>query len=216
MTVKKSVEIKCGVISLEGVLEIPDSAGAGLPGAVLCHPHPLFGGDMRNNVVSALNDALLASGFACLRFNFRGTGASGGNHGQGLDELDDVRAALDFLEQQELVDGGNMLVAGYSFGCWVGLHAASKDYRPKRLVGISPPLDMYDFGFLDHETRPKFLIAGDHDFVCTKTIFESVAAAIPEPKMTVVLPGADHFHFGRETDLVKHLNEFLEIFPIER
>jgi uncharacterized protein len=216
MAVKKNVEIRCGAISLEGVLEIPGSAGGGLPGAVICHPHPLFGGDMRNNVVCALNDALLASGFACLRFNFRGTGASGGSHGHGVDELDDVRAALDFLEQQDHVDNGKMLVAGYSFGCWVGLHAASKDDRPRRLVGISPPLDMYDFGFMDHEKRPKFLIAGDHDFVCAKTLFESFASTIPEPKLTVVLHDADHFHFGRETELANHLQEFLAMFPIEK
>ncbi|MBM3300961.1 MAG: alpha/beta fold hydrolase [Deltaproteobacteria bacterium] len=157
----------------------------------------------------------MARGLACLRFNFRGTGQSEGSHGDGVDELEDVRAALDYLVAQEEVDEKRLILAGYSFGCWVGLRAASRDPRPSRLIGVSPPVDTYDFSFLLHENRPKLLIAGDRDFVCSKTKFEELIQDIPEPKVGIVMHGADHFHLGREEDLIKSMNQFLDRFPLE-
>ena len=97
MTSRTDVFFHCGSIVLEGVLELPDTAGAPYAAAVICHPHPLYGGNMYNNVTSALKKGLLELGIACLRFNFRGTGQSEGAHGEGVDELEDVRAALDYL-----------------------------------------------------------------------------------------------------------------------
>jgi alpha/beta superfamily hydrolase len=138
MTARNEVFFRCGSIVLEGVLELPEGFDGPFPGAVICHPHPLYGGNMFNNMTSALKKGLLARGTACLRFNFRGTGQSEGSHGEGLDELEDVRAALDYLTDQETIDPDRIVVAGYSFGCWVGLRAAAKDSRPSRLIGISP------------------------------------------------------------------------------
>ncbi len=147
------VFIPCGTLTLEGILERPDNHGD-LPAAVICHPHPLYGGNMHNNVVRALRKALLEKGVMCLRFNFRGTGRSWGTHGEGIDEIQDVLAALDFIESQERVDPKRIILAGYSFGCWVGLHAAYRDTRPSMLIGISPPLDVSDFSFLKTRNAP--------------------------------------------------------------
>jgi alpha/beta superfamily hydrolase len=216
MVLRRDVFFHCGTIVLEGVLEIPEGMNKAVPGAVICHPHPLYGGNMYNNVTSALKKGLIARGIACLRFNFRGTGQSEGSHGDGVDELEDVRAALDYLAAQQQVDADRLVVAGYSFGCWVGLRSVAKDSRPSRLIGVSPPVDTYDFSFLREETRPKFLIAGDRDFVCSKTKFEELIDVIPEPKVAIVLPGADHFHLGGEEDLVRHMNAFLDSYPIDR
>jgi alpha/beta superfamily hydrolase len=213
MTARNEVFFRCGSIVLEGVLELPEGFDGPFPGAVICHPHPLYGGNMFNNVTSALKKGLLARGTACLRFNFRGTGQSEGSHGEGLDELEDVRAALDYLTDQETIDPDRIVVAGYSFGCWVGLRAAAKDSRPSRLIGISPPVDSYDFSFLLEETRPKLLIAGDRDFVCSKVKFNELVENMPEPKQASLLPGVDHFHFGREADLVSTMNVFLDTYP---
>jgi hypothetical protein len=215
MSYRRDVSIPCGTLTLEGVLEIPDAAEIPAAAAVLCHPHPLFGGNMHNNVVRALRKGLNQRGLICLRFNFRGTGQSWGIHDNGIGEIDDVLAAVDFLEALKEVDSKRLIVGGYSFGCWVGLRAAARDPRPSRLIGISPPLDTYDFGFLTNETRPKLLIAGDRDFVCSRERFEDLLQQIPEPKKGVIFPGGDHFHVGREEALISEMGAFLDAFPFE-
>jgi len=215
MPSREEVFIRCGSIVLEGVLEIPGDGTKKFPGAVVCHPHPLFGGNMHNNVARALRRCLLERGFACLRFNFRGTGLSEGSHDNGAAELEDVAAALDFLETRSEVATREIVVAGYSFGCWVGLRAAARDPRPSRLIGISPPVDSYDFSFLKKETRPKLLIAGDNDFVCSRKGFEELVSNVPEPKMAVLMRAADHFHVGREDELIREVDAFLDRYPFE-
>ena len=211
----ENVSIPCGELMLEGILERPSSGSLPSAGAVICHPHPLYGGNMNNNVTQALAHGFLERGIVCLRFNFRGTGQSQGNHDDGVSEVDDVRAALDYLIQLDGVDQDKIILAGYSFGCWVSLKAASVDPRPARLVGISPPVDMYDFSFLNKESRPKLLVAGDRDFVCSVKPFRDLLDNIPEPKMGATFPGADHFHFGREKNLVKEANAFLDHYPFD-
>lgn len=211
--IKREIYIPCGRITLEGVVEIPRRDQNRLPAVVICHPHPLYGGTMNNNVTQALAKGLLERDFVCLRFNFRGVGRSQGVYGEGQDEIEDVLAALDYLERLEDVDPTRIVAAGYSFGCWVGLRAAAGDSRPTRLIGISPPVDEYDFGFLLGEKRPKLLIAGDRDFVCSPRKFKELLDAIPEPRVGVTLEGADHFHFGREERLVKEATLFLDGRP---
>jgi alpha/beta superfamily hydrolase len=212
---KTDVSIPCGTLTLEGVLEAPEKSQAILPGAVVCHPHPLYGGNMHNSVVRAVRNAFIDKGFACLRFNFRGTGGSWGEYGNGIDELDDVLAAMDFLGSRSEIDEKRLVIAGYSFGCWVGLKAAVRDSRPGRLIGISPPVNEYDFDFLNKETRPKLLITGDRDFVCSKEGFQKLLDQIPEPKRGVIIPGADHFHMNSEDIITEEIRSFLTEYPFE-
>jgi alpha/beta superfamily hydrolase len=162
-----------------------------------------------------MRTAFLEYGAVTLRFNFRGTGASWGTFGEGIDEIQDVLAALDFLQRQDRVDSQRLAVAGYSFGSWVGLNAASRDPRPASLIGISPPLEASDFSFLKNEERPKLLLVGDKDFVCSVSSFEKLVADIPEPKKGIVLKGHDHFHFGQEDALVREMEAFLRELPQE-
>jgi uncharacterized protein len=211
----REVSIPCSTLTLEGVLDMPDAAENPAAAAVICHPHPMFGGNMHNNVVRALKKGLNQRGLICLRFNFRGTGQSWGTHDNGIGEIEDVLAAIDFLQTLKEVDADRLIVAGYSFGCWVGLRAAARDPRPKRLIGISPPVDSYDFGFLENETRPKLLIAGDSDFVCSLDRFQGLLERVPEPKKGVVLPGTDHFHVGGEEALIRETDAFLDAFPFD-
>src|SRR5271168_1681753 len=108
--------------------------------AVVCHPHPLFGGTLHNKVVFHAMKALNSFGFPALRFNFRGAGLSEGEHdGQG--EVDDVRAALDWLEREFHLP---MILAGFSFGAAVGLRAACPDSRVKALIGLGLPVGPID------------------------------------------------------------------------
>jgi alpha/beta superfamily hydrolase len=210
----RAVSIPCGTLTLEGVLDLPEAGQNPAAAAVICHPHPMFGGNMHNNVVRALRKGLNERGLICLRFNFRGTGQSWGTHDNGVGEIDDVLAAIDFLQNLEQVDSNRLILAGYSFGCWVGLGAAARDPRPKRLIGISPPVDSYDFNFLENEKRPKLLIAGDRDFVCSTDRFQDLLDRIPEPKKGVILPGVDHFHVGNEEALIRETEAFLEDYPL--
>ena len=210
---REHVSFPCGKLMLEGILEVPSAADEGLAAAVICHPHPLFGGNMTNNVTAALAHGLLQRQTICLRFNFRGTGRSQGRYGEGNAEVDDVRAALDYLLGVDRVDPERVILAGYSFGCWVALKAAALDTRPGRLIGVSPPVDEYDFSFLTNEHRPILLMAGDRDFVCSEKKFADLVNAVPEPKMSVTFPGADHFHFGREKHLIRETQAFLDRFP---
>lgn len=211
MASQKKVSIPCGPITLEGLLELPEPDGKSPQGALILHPHPLYGGNMHNNVASALADGLVAHGVATLRFNFRGVGASGGSHGGGVDEIDDVLAAISFLDTLQDLDCSNLILAGYSFGCWVGLKAASLQNRSMRLIGVSPPVDMYDFSFLLNEKRPKLLLAGTSDFVCSSKTFLELAAKMPDPKSIITLENTDHFHFGKEDRIVSETLLFLNL-----
>src|SRR6478752_4547962 len=132
---------------LEAVLWTPHDDEAPRNAAVVCHPHPLFGGTLHNKVVYQAAKALDSRGGAVLRFNFRGTGLSEGQHDRGQGERGDVRTALDFLS-------GNfsqtpLVVAGFSFGSWVGLRVGCEDARVKRLIGIGAPVNDSDFTYLE-------------------------------------------------------------------
>lgn len=207
---RKEVTIPCHDLNLEGILETPDSPGP-LPWAgLVCHPHPLYGGNMFNNVTKAVKRALLEKGMACLRFNFRGAGKSDGVYDEGNGEKLDVKAALDYMESLEILDRANIALAGYSFGAWVALAAAAEDERPKALIGVSPPLDMYDFDFLMNERRPKLLVVGDRDFVCSVDRFNRLADQTPAPKTTEIFNGVDHFHVGNEDRISARVDHFLD------
>src|SRR6185295_8845408 len=119
MSTETTVTIAAGDVRLEGRLAVP--AGA-TRGAVVCHPHPQYGGTMDNNVVVAVTDALRAAGLATLRFNFRGVGSSEGRHGGGAAEVGDAHAALAHLRAAGIED---VALVGYSFGAAVAARAAA-------------------------------------------------------------------------------------------
>ena len=114
--------------------------------AVVCHPHPLFGGTMHNKVVFQAAKALHQRGATVLRFNFRGAGQSEGEHDHGRGEQDDVRAAIDYLAAE--FPGRPILLAGFSFGSWVGLRVGCEDARVTQLIGLGLPVDNIDMSFL--------------------------------------------------------------------
>jgi len=125
--------------------------------ALVCHPHPLYGGTLHNKVVFHAMKALNSFGFPVLRFNFRGTGLSQGEHDQGVGEVDDVHAALDWLDREFHLP---IILAGFSFGAAVGLQTACADSRVEAVTALGlpvAPLDdrTYDFGFLQSCTKPK-------------------------------------------------------------
>jgi uncharacterized protein len=163
--------------------------------AVVCHPHPLFGGTMHNKVVFQAAKALHRFGIPVLRFNFRGVGLSEGVHDKGRGEQDDVRAALDYLAAE--FSGLPILVAGFSFGSLVGLRIGCEDSRVAELIGLGLPVNDSDFGLLRACPKPKLIVQGGNDKFGSRKNIESVFATMSEPKRLVIVEGANHFFTGR-------------------
>ncbi|HEY6768867.1 MAG TPA: alpha/beta fold hydrolase [Candidatus Sulfotelmatobacter sp.] len=176
--------------------------------ALVCHPHPLFGGTLHNKVVFHTMKALNSFGFPALRFNFRGAGLSQGEHDNGNGEVDDVRVALDWLDGEF---GLPLIFAGFSFGAAVGLKAAAQDARVKALIGVGTPVAPvaantelprnYTFEFLRDCSKPKLFVSGERDQFGPKIQLEMLLASVPEPKKLVLIEGADHFFEGRLREL---------------
>jgi hypothetical protein len=167
--------------------------------ALVCHPHPMFGGTMHNKVVFHAMKALNSFGFPVLRFNFRGTGLSHGEHDHGAGEPDDVRTALDWLDREFHLP---MIFAGFSFGAAIGLRAATSDERVKAVIGLGVPLNpvderSYDFEFLRSYSKPKLFVSGSRDQFATRANLEALVTSLPGPKRLVIVEGADHFFEGR-------------------
>lgn len=197
----RSVTFASGDLSLEAALHLPDATPA--PGVVVCHPHPLYGGDMDNNIVVAVCDALAAGGIAALRFNFRGAGASEGVFDDGRGERQDVLAALEFLAALPEVDAGRVALAGYSFGAMVAADVASADLRALALV--SPPIAFADLRVAPG--CPTLLLAGDKDSLVPADRLH-VFGQTPDVEVRI-FEGADHSWWDFEGELGGALAEFL-------
>ena len=166
--------------------------------ALVAHPHPLGGGTMHNKVVYHTAKAFSSFGLPVLRFNFRGTGLSEGAHDDGRGEVEDVRAAVDWLVAQYDLP---VLFAGFSFGSYVGLRACCGDPRVHGLIGLGLPVRAagrdYTYEFLSGcRDVPKLFISGDHDEFSPRGVLEAVLVSASEPKRIVWVEDADHFFAG--------------------
>jgi alpha/beta superfamily hydrolase len=184
---------------LEAIFWTPNGGPAPFLAAVVCHPHPLYAGTMHNKVVYRAAKALDAFGIPVLRFNFRGTGLSAGTHDHGRGEVDDARAALDFLAQQ--FPGVPLLAAGFSFGCWTGLRAGCADDRVSELIGLGTPINNSDFSFLESCEKPKLFVQGAKDKYGDARELEALVNTLPGERRLVVVNGADHFFAGKLKEL---------------
>jgi len=198
-----------------GRLEAQLNAGAenATHAALVCHPHPLYGGTLHNKVVFHTMKALNGFGFPVLRFNFRGTGLSLGEHDDGRGEVDDVRTALGWLAHEFHLP---LIFAGFSFGAAVGLQAACPDARVKAVIAVGLPVTAvddraYDFGFLQNCAKPKLFVSGGRDQFGPRAQLQALAESLPEPRKLVLIEGADHFFEGR----LRELREAIETWVRE-
>ena len=184
-----------------GTLEMLYRSPGGAPrGAVLiCHPHPQFGGTLHSRVVFHLARAFHQVGYATLRFNFRGVGLSAGRYDGGVGELEDARAALEHLAGRH--PGQPLVVAGHSFGAWVGLRLGAADGRVQRMVGVGVPLMLYPFDFLEGTGKGVLLVQGELDRLGTPDQVQDLAARLGGGARVSVVPRADHFLAGGEDRL---------------
>ncbi len=204
---KGKVEFNCGELSLEGILSIPEGTGP-FPAVIVCHPHPLYGGSMNNNVVDSVFEALTHASLISLKFNFRGVGRSQGQFSQGISEQEDVYAAISFITTVREVDAKRIGLAGYSAGAGFALPVALENARVKALAAISPPLSMFDFDLLRSCLKPKLLISGSRDGFTSTNQFLEFCQNLPEPKECHIIEGADHFWSGYESSLATKVAAF--------
>ena len=182
-----------------GRLEAVLNTGQASPAyaALVAHPHPLYGGTMHNKVVYHLAKTLNELGFPVLRFNFRGAGASQGEHDHGRGEVEDVRTALAWLAGEFRAP---IVFAGFSFGAAVGLRAACPDERVRALIALGLPLDadsrQYEYEFLEGCTKPKLFVSGERDEFAPHQALAQLIAGLPGPHRFVSIAGADHFFTG--------------------
>ena len=205
-----AISFKSKDIFLEGVLTTHQELRSPLPAAVLCHPHPLFGGDMDNAVIMAIAWALNASGIATLRFNFRGVGGSQGEFSKGEEERQDIRAALEFLKRWPGIDRKKLALVGYSFGAQVILQGLRSYKEARALALVSSPISSFSESAMGANRSAKLFVVGDGDrLVNVEKLREQVETLRP-PVVLQVVPGADHSWRGHEQEAAQHVAAFLE------
>jgi uncharacterized protein len=180
--------------------------------ALVCHPHPVYGGTMHNKVVFHAMKALNSFGFPVLRFNFRGFGLSHGEHDHGIGETDDVRAALDWLDREFNLP---IVCAGFSFGAAVGLRGACPDDRVIAAVGLGVPVRpvderSYDLRVLASCSKPKLFVSGSRDQFGPRAQLEELLKTAAEPKKLVIIDSADHFFEGRLKEMREAIEDWLK------
>ncbi len=206
---EKSIDFPSGSLTLEGVWHLPEETGP-LPAVIVCHPHPLYGGDMDNGIVVGVCRQLARRGINALRFNFRGVGRSQGSYGEALGEQEDLLAAVAYARSVDFVDKARIGVCGYSFGAGVILAAAPRLKDVQALAVISPPLspgNQFDPGRF---AGAKFFIGGSEDAMFPSAELRRFAGKLPPPREYEIVEGADHFWGGSERQLVQKVADFFQ------
>ncbi|MGV8074315.1 MAG: alpha/beta hydrolase [Syntrophobacteraceae bacterium] len=201
-----TLKIPIDTFDLEALFEDREGEDA----AIICHPHPRYGGNMQNNVVQALKKVLWSKGWATLRFNYRGVGASGGRYGDGEGEVLDLLAVESYLRQQ---GKKRIHIAGYSFGAWIVLGSVKKGLQANSLILISPPVDNYPFDDLFLPSAPCLFVLGGSDQYCdagSLGTWIETHSSVDTPVDVEVIPNGDHFYWSREGSLSIAVETFLE------
>ena len=204
---REHITFPCGDIQLEGCWHFPESAGL-TPAVVVCHPHPLHGGNMSSNVVFYICEALAQRQVAALRFNFRGVRGSGGTHGDGIGEREDIRSALAVVSTEDRVEREKIGLAGYSFGAGVAMTVAVEDDTVKVLALVSPAAEESGWAQLKVYSRPLFVISGEHDFLMSPEQARQYMGDDTRLKKYEAISGADHFWEGYEAEVAQKVAEF--------
>ena len=192
---------------LEALLWRPTGGKKPPLAAIVCHPHPLFGGTMHNKVVYQAAKSLDQFGLPVLRFNFRGAGKSAGAHDRGRGEQDDIRAAIDFLADE--FPGLPVLLAGFSFGSWVGLRAGCEDVRVAELIGIGVPVNDSGFSYLSACRKPKLFVQGGKDQFGAPDKVKTLVASLPGENRLITVNDADHFFTSKLDQLGRAIADWL-------
>ncbi|MFX1347622.1 MAG: alpha/beta hydrolase [Promethearchaeota archaeon] len=178
------------------------------PAVLISHPHPQYGGNMYNNVVSGVFNKLTSNNISCLRFNFRGVGKSTGNHSGGSGELSDVKACIDFLINKKKCE--RIILCGYSYGAAIGCSAINHSDKIIGYIAIAFPFDFMGSKYRDlsQSTKPKLFIQGNQDTVAFYERFEENYNFYNDPKRNKIIKGADHFYWSYEEEVANETLRF--------
>jgi alpha/beta superfamily hydrolase len=199
---EKPVFFVSDTIKIEGLLQTTPADR----GVIITHPHPLYGGSMHNNVVESLVHVYQQAGYTTLRFNFRGVGASQGEHDQGQGEQEDVKSALHYLSQK----GKKALdLAGYSFGAWVNALLGLEGDIVQKMIMISPPVAFLDFSSMAFTPQLQLVIAGNHDQIAPPELIKTMLPNWNPKARLEVIEGADHFYGGHTDKLESIMANYL-------
>jgi alpha/beta superfamily hydrolase len=204
----RALRIESDGPALEALLHLPEGEPP-FPGVVLCHPHPLYGGDMYNNVTGTIVRAAMGAGVAALRFNFRGVGESEGSYAGGEGEQNDVRAALGSLRAQPELDPELVALGGYSFGAVMAFRIAAAGDQLAALLGVSLPTPLGNLALM-RASEPILLTSGDRDEYSDVGVLADFKASLGEQAELVSVPGADHFWWGSADRLIEIVGGFLQ------
>lgn len=182
------------------------------PVVLIFHPHPQFGGNMFNNVVSAIFNILIKNDISCLRFNFRAVGRSTGIHSAGIGELNDAKTCIDFLINEK--NFNKIILCGYSYGAAIGCSAVNHSDKIIGYIAISFPWDFMGIKYkeLSQSEKPKFFLQGDNDTIASFNKFLTHYNYYLEPKQYEIISGADHFYWGYEYQLSEKILKFYRLF----
>lgn len=203
----ESVEIPAPHGRLEALLRLPDSDATPQMAAVVCHPHPLYGGTMHNKVVFRIAQALGAAGLPVLRFNFRGVGRSTGSYDDRRGESDDVRVALDWLAAR--FPHVPLCLAGFSFGSAVGLPVGCADERVRQIIGAGVPVRSLRIDTLAGCEKHKLIVQGEQDEYGPRDALLQWFEQLPDPKTVEIIPGSDHFFTEYQTELYAAVERYM-------
>ena len=201
-------EIPGAVGQLEALLDSP--SGTPRRAVVFAHPLPIKGGTMHTKVVFQAAKALTRIGCVVLRFNFRGVGRSGGAWDNGRGEMDDYRAAVDYLSGR--YPDLEMWAAGFSFGSYIAMTSGADDDRICALIGIAPPVNRYEFASVKLSTKPKFIVHGESDELIPLKTVREFYARLQDPKEFVEIDRANHLFDGQASEVGDALEELLTDF----
>ncbi len=219
--IEEHVNFNSDGLKLEGILSYDENA-VNPPLMLLCSPHPHLGGDMENNVITALGNVLAEKGFATLRFNYRGVGSSGSrldniaevyeyweeilNNDDCSDAIVDATSAISYLEST--VGTNRLFITGYSFGAIVAMMLSVKNANIKAFASISTPFGRFDTAFLSDCKKPKLFICADNDFAASIEEVEKGMLNVSEPKILDVISNCDHFYIDREIEVANRVFDF--------
>jgi len=193
---------------LEAILKPEEEGSQPRYAGLVCHPHPIGGGTMHNKVVFKTAQALQSLNIPALRFNYRGVGHSTGTYDEGRGELDDVRYALEFLSHR--YPGIPVILAGFSFGSFVGLRVAAHDDRAQAMIGLGTPAKWFGDDTLQGCHKPKLFIHGTEDELASYELARSWFEQVPAPKTMIAIEGADHFFQGRLDEVQAIIADFVQ------
>ena len=178
------------------------------PSILICHPHPQFGGNMYNNVVSGVFNKLIERDISCLRFNFRGVGRSIGNHSNGTGELSDVKASIDFLINHK--NCKEIIICGYSYGAAIGCSAVNYSDRIIGFISVSFPWGFMGVKYkeVSQTSKQKLFIQGNRDTIAHYENFYENFNYYSNPKVSKIIDGADHFYWGYEEQVANAILDF--------